>query len=254
MMFPFFQPIDPPRRAQVMAHRSIMTDAPENTLPGFQQAIDRGVEWIETDVRLTRDGHHVILHDSTLDRTTNGAGPVEERTLDEIRQLDAGSWFSPAFAGALLPTLTEILDFCRDRVNLYLDCKRVNTTQLAHEILDADATHQVIVFDKLEALTETRSASDGRVPVMPSINKRLEPAYWINALSPEAVEIHAHHISETLVEAFHASNVIVQAQTLNDRDHPEMWQRCLDLGVDWIQTDCAPDVITLIEKSSPHRN
>ena len=112
----------------------------------------------------------------------------------------------------------------------------------------------VIVFDKLEALTETRSASDGRVPVMPSINKRLEPAYWINALSPEAVEIHAHHISETLVEAFHASNVIVQAQTLNDRDHPEMWQRCLDLGVDWIQTDCAPDVITLIEKSSPHRN
>ena len=227
-----------------------MTDAPENTLPGFQQAIDRGVEWIETDVRLTRDGHHIILHDSTLDRTTNGVGPVEQKTLDELRLLDAGCWFDQAFAGTPLPTLRDILDFCRGRINLYLDCKRVNPTQLAREILDANAIHQVIVFDKLDALTEIRTASNGRVPVMPSINKRLDPAYWIDALEPEAIEVHAHHLTEPIVEAFHASNVIVQAQTLNDRDHPKIWQRCVDLAVDWIQTDRAPEVIALIDQKA----
>lgn len=87
---------------------------------------------------------------------------------------------------------------------------------------------------------------------MPSINKRLDPAYWIDALEPEAIEVHAHHLTEPLVEAFHASNVIVQAQTLNDRDHPKMWQWCADLGVDWIQTDRAPEVIDLIDvKADP---
>ena len=82
---------------------------------------------------------------------------------------------------------------------------------------------------------------------MPSINKHLDPAYWIEILSSEAIEIHAHLLTPELVDSFHASDVIVQAQTLNERDHPNIWQRCLDIGVNWIQTDRAPEVIELIE-------
>lgn len=228
-----------------MAHRSIMTDAPENTLPGFQQAIDLGVEWIETDVRLTSDGHHVILHDATLDRTTDGSGRINAVTFQDVHSLDAGSWFDHAFTGTSLPSLPDILEFCKDRINLYLDCKSVDVDLLIKEIAEHGMEHQTVIFANSETLGRARRL-DANIPIMPSINKRLDTCYWIDLLHPEAIEVHAHHLTPNLVDAFHDQKVIVQAQTLGNRDHPAMWERCLDLGVDWIQTDRAIEVIEMI--------
>jgi glycerophosphoryl diester phosphodiesterase len=244
----FFQPIQPPRRVQIMAHRSIMSGAPENTLPGFQRAIDARVEWIEIDVRLTADGQHIVVHDRTVDRTTNGSGFVHELDLDVLRRLDAGSYFAHEFAHVGLPTLAETLDFCRGRINLYLDCKQVDVALLVREILDAEMTNQVVVFDKLDHLLQMRDLADGRVPVMPSINKCLDAPYWMDVLQPEAVEVHAHLLQADLVRTFHDLGVIVQAQTLGDRDRVEMWETCFDMGVDWVQTDCAYELLAVIQK------
>lgn len=249
LMHPFFQPIHPPRTCQVMAHRSIMTAAPENTLPGFQQAIDLGVEWIETDVRLTKDGRHVILHDATLDRTTDGSGRVDAATLGHIVSLDAGNWFSTSFTGASVPTLPDILDFCKNRINLYLDCKAIDIDLLIREVIDHGMENQVVVFADPVTLSRGRDL-DGKVPIMPSINKQLASDDWIDLLHPEAIEVHAHHLTQDLVDDFHTKDVIVQAQTLGDRDNPAMWKRCLDLGVDWIQTDKALEVIEMIDARS----
>ncbi len=82
-----------------IAHRGASAVAPENTISAFKEAIRIGADMIELDVRLSRDGEVVVFHDQDLSRTTDGNGPVEERSLTELRQIDAGSWFSDEFKG-----------------------------------------------------------------------------------------------------------------------------------------------------------
>ena len=82
----------------VIGHRGAAAYAPENTLAGFVKAAEQGVTWVEFDVRLTRDGVPVLIHDDDLDRTTEGSGLVANATLKQIKELDAGSWFGAAFA------------------------------------------------------------------------------------------------------------------------------------------------------------
>lgn len=95
---------------QLIAHRGASAYAPENTLAAMREAKKRGARWVEIDVKLTRDGHPVIIHDHRVDRTTNGKGLVAGLTLREIRALDAGSWFDPAFEGEKIPTFEELID------------------------------------------------------------------------------------------------------------------------------------------------
>jgi glycerophosphoryl diester phosphodiesterase len=93
-----------------VAHRGYSAVAPENTLPALAAAILAGCTYVEFDVRTTADGVPVVFHDRTVDRTTDGSGHVWDLTLDEVSRLDAGSWFSPAYAGVRVPTLAEVLD------------------------------------------------------------------------------------------------------------------------------------------------
>jgi glycerophosphoryl diester phosphodiesterase len=108
---------------QVVAHRGSSADRPECTLASVERAIEAGATAVEVDVRLTRDGALVILHDATLDRTTNGSGKVGDRTLAEVKQLDAGSWFDPKYREQKVPTLREVLELCGNRVDILLDLK-----------------------------------------------------------------------------------------------------------------------------------
>jgi glycerophosphoryl diester phosphodiesterase len=109
-----------------VAHRGYSAVAPENTLPALAAGVLAGATFIEFDVRTSADGVPVVIHDRTVDRTTDGSGTVDELTLDEIAGLDAGSWFSPAYAGIGVPILTEVLDLLgpeSGRVELLLEIK-----------------------------------------------------------------------------------------------------------------------------------
>jgi glycerophosphoryl diester phosphodiesterase len=94
----------------VIAHRGESIHAPEQTLAAFRLAVELGADMIEADVRRTRDGRLVMLHDARVDRTTDGHGLVSELSFDQVRSLDAGAWFSPAFTGERIPTLDELFD------------------------------------------------------------------------------------------------------------------------------------------------
>src|SRR5690349_10694723 len=98
------------RWPRIIGHRGAALTAPENTLAGFCMAAALNVEWVEFDVRLTRDGRCILLHDDTLDRTTNGSGPAAALSFEEIRRLDAGSWFGADFIGQPVPSLEETID------------------------------------------------------------------------------------------------------------------------------------------------
>src|SRR6202521_1749845 len=105
------------------AHRGHSTAAPENTLAALGAAWRAGATVAEIDVRMTRDGELVLLHDPTLDRTTTGHGPVSARTLAELAELDAGGWFGAAFAGEAIPRLDEVLDWARGKIGLLVELK-----------------------------------------------------------------------------------------------------------------------------------
>ncbi|EYT54881.1 hypothetical protein H490_0108405 [Leucobacter sp. UCD-THU] len=94
----------------IISHRGAAALAPENTLSAMRVAIDQGVDFIETDVQLTADGVPILMHDFTLDRTTSGGGRVADHTLEQIKRLDAGGWFAPAYTWEPVPTLVEFVD------------------------------------------------------------------------------------------------------------------------------------------------
>ena len=118
-----------------VAHRGYSAVAPENTLPALAAAVRAGSTYGEFDVRTTADGVPVVIHDRTVDRTTDGSGHVWDLTLDEIRALDAGSWFSPAYAGVRVPLLAEALDLLRPRPQLLLEIKPPATLDEVKAIL-----------------------------------------------------------------------------------------------------------------------
>ncbi len=115
----------PLKLPKIIGHRGAAGYAPENTLEGLHTAADMGIEWVEFDVKLTKDQVPILFHDDTLERTTNGGDlAVKNLTLEEIRQFEAGSWFSESFAGIKIPTLEEALDVLLEReLGLNLEIK-----------------------------------------------------------------------------------------------------------------------------------
>ena len=105
----------------VAAHRGASASHPENTMEAFRAAIEMGVDQIETDVRITADGELVLIHDATVDRTTNGTGKVAQMTLAELKALDAGCKKDPKFIGAKIPTFRELLELVKDHPTMTLD-------------------------------------------------------------------------------------------------------------------------------------
>lgn len=99
-------------RPLLIAHRGGSLEVPENTMAAFRHALDVGVRFVELDVQMTRDGELVVIHDDTVDRTTDGSGAVGEFSFAELRRLDAGAWFAGEHTGERIPTLREVLELC----------------------------------------------------------------------------------------------------------------------------------------------
>ncbi len=143
------------------AHRGVMDTHPENTLPAFREAIRLGAHMIEFDVYFSKDNKPVIIHDPTVDRTTNGTGPVTEMSFAEIRQLDAGSWKSPLFTGVRIPTLQETLAIMPNNIwlNVHIKGGAEVGQAVARILLQTNRQGQAFLACKSEAATAARSVS-----------------------------------------------------------------------------------------------
>ena len=128
----------------IIAHRGASSWAPENTQAAFRQAIATGCDGIELDVRLTRDRQLIVFHDRLLDRTSDGCGPVDGHTLAEMRALDAGTWFGPAFHGEPPPTLEEVFESVPRDYLLIVELKVVTNgiKLIAQRVVEAIHHHQ----------------------------------------------------------------------------------------------------------------
>jgi glycerophosphoryl diester phosphodiesterase len=132
-------------RPFLWAHRGASAWAPENTFAAFSAAVECGVDGIELDIHLARDGVPVVIHDETLERTTDGRGPVAWMTSQQLLRLDAGSWFSSGFAGESIPTLEETLEKFGDQLRLNLELKEFDAGMAVLEILGRYPSADIVV-------------------------------------------------------------------------------------------------------------
>lgn len=236
--FRFDEPVVPPRPVQLIVHRGLSAAAPENSDSAIEFCARDYCEWVEIDVRLTKDGKHVIIHDGDVSSTTDGAGQVSDLTLEELKQLDAGSWFAKRFAGSRILTLSEALKVANGKVNLYLDCKQINPKLLVDEVIALQMQRKVVVYASPAILDQIKAASDGAIAGMTKYRPAMDFDSFVKDVAPAAVEIDADDVSAELCRRFHRAGIKVQAKVLGETwDNPETWEKVIDAGADWLQTD-----------------
>jgi glycerophosphoryl diester phosphodiesterase len=223
----------PQQAFMAIAHRGASSYAPENTPAAYELALEMGATHIELDVHLSSDGVLVVIHDDTVDRTTDGSGPVAEHTLAELRALDAGGWFDGAFAGQRIPTLDEVLERYGPRAHLHIEIKG-RTPGVVRETVAAVRAHRLaqsvtITSFMREALEETRAAA----PELPTGWLVGEPtdeiieqtlAMGLTQLCPRA-----DHVTPELVQRLHALGLVVRAWGVPDES---LMRRVVDAGAD----------------------
>jgi glycerophosphoryl diester phosphodiesterase len=240
-----------------VAHRGASTLAPENTIEAFRLAVEAGAGGLELDVHMTRDGHIVVIHDATVDRTTNGSGAVSEMTLDELRRFDAGHNFSPDGGstrpyrgrGVWVPTLGEVLEeFPGVAVNIEIKAGTPGIEKTVLGILrDANALGRALVVSTPHAIVKRfRKISGGHISTGASrweigvfyilsrlrLERLVRPAY--DALQVPLLHRGILVVTPRFIRAAQARGVRVDVWTINQA---EEMRRLLDLGVDVIMTD-----------------
>jgi len=211
----------------VIAHRGASDYAPENTLSAFAMAEEMGADWFELDCRLTRDNEVVVIHDDTLDRTTNGSGFVREASLHEIKQLDAGSWFEDKWRGERVPTLEQALAQSKWKIGVYIEIKNsANDDPLVSDIFDlADSLqkhHNLFRKDVMDLVerSETRNALLTRKVVEQVRRLRMTRHVVVQSFSPVVVA----------VMAIEAPEIRVEFLGKDDPDHSLSWEQFLRWG------------------------
>jgi glycerophosphoryl diester phosphodiesterase len=224
------------KKIKVIAHRGEHLHHPENTMAAFQAAIDAGADYFELDVRTTSDAKFVIMHDNTLDRTTNGTGEVHKHTFDEIRALDAGAKFSPSFAETKVPTLDEAFDLAHGKINVYVDTKYADPQQLVDTIVRHDMQDHVVIYGNPFFLYEVRKMRP-TLKVMPEAISPDICKFMVHAMQPQVLAFDANDFKDGVIACAKDANAKIYVDRLGDADNPETWQKAIDLGAAGIQTN-----------------
>jgi glycerophosphoryl diester phosphodiesterase len=231
-------------RPILFAHRGDLAYAPENTLPAFQQALQKGADGVELDTKLTADGHVIVIHDSTVDRTTDGNGRVASLTLEAIRVLDAGKWFNEKFAGTKVPLLEEVFEVVgKDKmINIELkshDTSRDSLMIKVCELIKRHNNQSQILFSSFFPSTLKVAAQ-----TLPEVPRGLLAMRGVLGLWPrsfgfmfgdyQALHPHISSTSREQIQRAHRLNRRVHVWTVNTSEEINQLK---EWGVDGIITD-----------------
>ena len=228
----------------VIAHRGARDVAPENTLAAFQAALDADADGIELDVTRCATGEIVVIHDDTLDRTTNGSGPVAEVTFSSLRALDAGTWFAPQFAGQRVPLLSEVLDLVGHQVRVNVEIKGRSwkddgiEVEIAQMIRERGLGQEVVTssFNPPALVRMRRAAPELQRGLLyaPNMPACLSPTWTRLLTRPEALHPYYAMMDTEAMHRARRQGHRVNVWTVNEL---EDMQAMIDLKVDAIITD-----------------
>lgn len=234
-------------RTLVFGHRGACGYAPMNTLPSFEKVLELGADGTEFDVRLTKDRQMVILHDPTVDDTTNGHGSVCDLTLAEVRELDAGAWFGEKFRGTRIPTLDEVLETLGKRILINIEIKAENFDQTGVEAMVADAIARhgiadLTIVSSFNPITLRRFHQVAPQVPIGYLHHPAEPFFlndFMHDLPHQARNPHHSEVTPRYRAWSTAKGWTMNVYTVND---PALARRLHAVGVDSVISD-VPDVI-----------
>jgi glycerophosphoryl diester phosphodiesterase len=228
-------------RPLLIGHRGYPAKFPENTLAAFEGAMQAGCDMIELDVTLSRDRKVVVIHDDTLDRTTNGKGPVLERTLEEIKRLDAGSWFAPRFSAERIPELSEVMELTAGRCMLNIEIKQsafeagYPIDAIEHQVVTlvraSGAMDRVIISSFDKRILERIAAMDAPPAIAYISDHGVDKRVLDMLVAMKAFSWHPSFkaLTRDQVDMLHTAGLKVFPWTINTRAEAE---KVLALGVD----------------------
>ena len=224
-------------------HRGAHIGIPENTLAAYEAAIAMGVDFVEVDLRTTRDGHIVSIHNKDIDSyVTNGEQRlVSEMTLEQLKQLDIGSRISPEWSNERIPTFEEILGLCKGRVGIYLDLKDASVDKLVYAVKKWDMAGQVLWyadFDELERVAELCP----ECILMPDPGPEKNLPKVIERFQPSVIAAVWRYYSKSFAAKCHQAGAIV----IVDESAPTCWEDALEWDSDGIQTDHPAQLIAFL--------
>lgn len=228
----------------VFAHRGACALAPENTISSFELAVAHGADAVELDAKLSKDGQVMVIHDPTLERTTNGKGKVNEFTLKELKKFDAGSKFSVGFSGERIPTLEEVFEHVGKKllVNVELTNYKSPQDDLIPRVVELVKKHnmqQRVLFSSflpknlinIRVLIPEAAVAQLSLPGLPGMVTR---SNCMRHVSPAIIHPYLTDVSARYVRKEHSKGRRVHVWTVN---HEIDLRRMLELNVDGIFTD-----------------
>jgi len=239
----------------VTAHRGFSGDAPENTLAAFKKAMEVGSDMMELDVRFSKDGQIVVMHDDTLDRTTNGRGKVSDYTLKELKQFDAGSWFAPQFSGEHIPTLVEVLELAKGKILVNIEIKdeslgRYKITDLAdralQEVTKAGMEDRVIYVSFYPVALERIQERDSRLWVGLLYHRPWNSLHEVTGgRSFPVLGLRNSYLTKGKIDKIHQQGMKVNVYTVNSEEEMEPF---IHWGVDGMITNHPDRLIKILQK------
>jgi glycerophosphoryl diester phosphodiesterase len=240
------------KKIVVIAHRGAHREAPENTLASLEQAISLGCDFVEIDVRRTKDGGLVIMHDNNVRRMTNGTGKIEDLTLAEIRRLEVKNRPGTKWAGQKVPTFDEILERAKGRIKIYVDHKQAPPAEVLAAIEKHGMLRDVVVYGSVPILREYKKLAPS-VWIMPGHPKSIAAIQALSRdLKPETLDGSVLEWTREQVEAAHACGAQVWVDNRSNLDNEAGIKRAVDLGVDAIQTDDPATVLRILKQMGLH--
>ncbi|MCJ7704194.1 MAG: hypothetical protein MUO28_01500 [Desulfobacterales bacterium] len=239
----------------VVAHRGFSGSAPENTMIAFKKGMEAGSDMIELDVRLSKDGGVVVIHDETLERTTSGRGRVIDLTLDELKKLDAGSKFHSSFSGEKIPALREVLKIAHRKVLVNIELKKGDygrwtifdlADRALREVEMAGMVDQV-VFSSFDPIALERVLKKNQaVPVAYLYNKPWNSPREVTEGRPfSTLTCRKTVLTRENISRAHQEGIRIGVYTLNTEEEMEKF---IDLKVDAIITDYPDRLINILQK------
>jgi len=238
-----------PKNIVVVAHRGAHKTVPENTLASLEKAIELGVDYVELDVRRTKDGVLVLLHDASVNRMTNGKGKIEDLTYDEIHKLNIRA--RTATAGQKIPTFDEFLEHAKGRMKLYVDHKKAPPSEVLALIEKHGMLKDVVVYGSIATLREYKRLAP-TVWIMPGHPRSIEAMEALaRDLKPETLDGAIKEWTAAEIEAAHRAGCQVWVDNMAV-DNPAGIKQTVEMGVDAIQTDDPELVLKLLREMGLH--
>ena len=231
----------------VIAHRGSHLNVPENTLAAYATAIKEGADYVEIDLRTTKDGHLVIMHNESLPGVTGAKGQIKDLNYSDIKDLKIKPVVKGDTTTYRIPEFTDVLNLCKGKINIYLDFKDADVEKTYRLLTVSGMQNSVVVYlNKEEQYGQWKTIAP-HVPLMASLPENMNIAQLNNVLDTRPLDVVDNAFNNDLVNLMHKRNIAVWLDVQSEDEGPATWEQALRLGADGLQTDHPEKLIKYLE-------